>query len=258
MRRMKYVAFALALFLITSLQCFASGVSPIIEVTSSSGIDELQDYVNTVSNEVGGFSYISVSYTGVGNVAITLDNSSFKALSDDDRQRIMEVALTTISSSNNINGRDRTKLYNFFESQDETLATMIRNLSTDTRTDFITAYSWYKPFSGGLSTVLGIATLGLMLGLMSTIVIDIAYIHGGVFEVLLSGSKEGKPKLVSKEAYSASKIAEADDNKIAMGVYFKKKTITLFFVSLCILYLVGGRIFEVVAKLVNLFNGFIS
>lgn len=142
-------------------------------------------------------------------------------------------------------------------------------LMENTKPDFVTANRIYQPFSGIVGTVLGLGSILIMAFLGITMVMDIAYIGLPVFRMALDGEGTGegkKPKIISYEAVSAISTAEGSSGgaggsgssggKIAIGIYFKKRVIMLVVLGICLLYLVQGQIFVMVAWILDLLSGF--
>lgn len=195
-----------------------------------------------------------------GNNTVTLYISKYNKLDSLYKQDAMRVTLECINHSK-LARQPKLKLYNFVAEQDTAVSSMVRQLSDDVNADFATAYSWFKPFSGGVSTVLGFLCIVIfaMLGLM--IVIDLAYIVIPPFTAVLNGmvKENEKPKFVSDEAFKAIKEAEASNTyKSALSMYFRHKTVQFIVLGICLLYLIGGKIYSLIAWLIDLFIGLID
>ena len=72
-------------------------------------------------------------------------------------------------------------------------------------------------------------------------------------------------KVISAEAKSAIQTAEGggggggqngSSNKLAIGQYFKLRWKALLVLGICLLYLVGGHIWSLVAWVIDLVSGF--
>lgn len=142
---------------------------------------------------------------------------------------------------------------------------LIATLFSNAKPDFVTSMKIIQPFTGGFNTVLGVAVLLLSLGIIASTVLDLVYMGIAPVRMFMDGdtadgTSGGKSHTgwISHEAKAAIKIQDADDNgsKVAVAVYFKKRAITLFFLLLCILYLVQGAIFPLLGKALDLLAGF--
>lgn len=142
----------------------------------------------------------------------------------------------------------------------------------NTKPDFVTANEIYKPFSGIVSTILGlIAVIGMaLLGVI--IVADIFYIVIPPVRMLVAddvssgvqgGGGRKSSKLFSDDAMYAVKVAEESDDaggskKQALGIYLKRRIPMLILLGICLLYLVSGQIYVFVGWILDLVSGFLG
>lgn len=142
----------------------------------------------------------------------------------------------------------------------------------NTKPDFVTANEIYKPFSGIVSTILGlIAVVGMaLLGVI--IVADIFYIVIPPVRMLVAdevssgvqgGGGRKSSKLFSDDAMYAVKVAEESDDaggskKQALGIYLKRRIPMLILLGICLLYLVSGQIYVFVGWILDLVSGFLG
>lgn len=143
-------------------------------------------------------------------------------------------------------------------------AQLIAVLMQDTKPDFISAMKIYAPFQSPISTALGVFALLLFSGLTVSTLIDLFFIGIPPFNMFLMGDGKEKPGIVSSAAYNAY-LTEASGAgggqggktafKSAAGVYFKHRVVMLMLMFVCILYLVSGEIWNLLADLMSLFGG---
>ena len=247
--------------ILPSFRVNAGIINPVLELNSSAGLDELCTNVNSISQEVACFDFITQGTTTSGKTKITLDMITYSsdALTSSERQDIMETALTTINDSNSISGQSKTRLYNFIANQDTATASLVRQLSNDVNADFATAYSWFKPFTGTISTLLGISALVIFTALAFMIIVDLSYLTIPLVRYWLT-KDDGKARFVSNEAKIAIEEAEKDSSsgKTYLGVYLKRKSVQLAILSICLLYLVGGKIYVLIGYIIDSFQGFLG
>ena len=240
----------------------ADGVNPVLEVSSADGLTDLSTTVNTLSQDYGTFDFITIGTVASGNSTITLDMSSYNSdsITSEQRKNLMEAALKSVNDSDNISGQSKSRIYNFIASQDEATASLVRQLSNDVNSDFASAYSYFKPFTSTLSTFFGLFSIGLIIALTLMILIDISFLVIPVISSFLVHDDGKKPKIISNEAWIAFKESERDaaNPKDSMAIYLKRKSIQLVCISICILYLVSGKIYVLVGNLIDMFKGFIS
>lgn len=138
----------------------------------------------------------------------------------------------------------------------------------DTQPDYVSAGKIWQPFSGPVSTLIGVLAIAMMSLLGVTMALDIFYVCVPAFQMVLDGDTEagqqsstsqGLSKIVSKAARDAVKETQGGsgnaDTKSQIGTYFKKRWKELFVVGFCLLYLVQGQIWSLVSWLVNLVSG---
>lgn len=147
---------------------------------------------------------------------------------------------------------------------------LMNTILQNTKPDYATANRIYEPFSGVVGTALGLGAILIMAFLGVTMVLDLSYIGIPAFRLMLNGDGEngkGKPKVISYEAVSAVEAAEGgaggggqngSTNKVAVGLYFKKRVIMLVILGICLLYLIQGQIFTLVSWILDLVSGFLG
>lgn len=238
--------------------------NPLLELKSSRGIDDICTKVNRVSQERCSFNFMGKGSASNGNTTVVLNMKEYTGdlVSAEDRKEIISTALEAIKDSNNLAQYDKNRLYNFIESQDNATASLVRQLSTDVNANFASAYAWFKPASGPLSTFLGLLALALFIGLTTSIIIDLSYlIIPLVHWALTSASKEEKPKIVSNEAYLAVQEAEKNSNAnktTYLAIYIRKKAFQIVILAICILYLAGGKIYNLISWVIDAFQGLVA
>lgn len=130
-----------------------------------------------------------------------------------------------------------------------------------TKPDFVTANKIYKPFSGPVSTVLGVLAIVTMALLGLVMAADIMYIVIPPFRMVVGGA-EGKKKsmFISQAAINAVQAEESAQDgggtKQAVGIYFKNRVIALILVGIALFYLVQGEIYKFVGWILDLVAGF--
>lgn len=201
-----------------------------------------------------------VTYSFSSNVAnITINMTEYNKLGNKAKQDLMQVALDTIYNSN-VSKTNRNKIYNALCKQDEPTSALVRQLSEDVNADFAGAYKYFKPFSGPLGVVLGLLTLAIFVILGLTLVIDIAFITLPFVQSCLLNN-DGKAKFVSIEAVNAVKEQESKSGSEyvnPIGIYLKSKTKQYIAIFICILYLMSGKIFSLLARFMDYFSGILG
>ena len=190
-------------------------------------------------------------------VDIMIDTKTYSKLSSEDKQTVMKCALDCIKVSQ-VSKININKVYNFVSESDESTASLVRQLSDSVRADFAGAFAWFRPFGGVVGIILGFATLMIIAVLGVTIVIDLAYMVIPAVRLFLDGVKS-KKNWVSDEAKFAVKESEKEVEFVSpLKIYFKLKTKSFFLLGICLLYLVSGQIYNLIAKLIDLVSGFLE
>ena len=203
----------------------------------------------------------SAGGTASGKMVYTLkfDSATYQKLDTKDKTVLMDILLTNLDEDSNVSAINRTKIYNFIAGNDEATAGLVRQLSTDMKSDYASAYMWIKPFSGPIGMFMGIIVVIIFATLSLSIVIDIGYITIPFFQVILHESNgQDKPKLVSVEAVAAIKSSESttgDNYKSPTSYYFGYKSKQFVTLAICILYLTSGKIYSVISYIMNLVSG---
>lgn len=148
---------------------------------------------------------------------------------------------------------------------------LMNSILQNTKPDYATANRIYEPFSGIVGTCLALGAILIMAFLGITMVLDLSYIGIPAFRMMVGGDdkggKDGKPKFISWEAVSAVTQAEGGNggsgqdgssNKVAVGIYFKKRVIMLIVLGVCLLYLISGQIYTLVSWILDLVSGFLG
>ena len=275
----KIKSYFVALFIMTLGVVFISlplviygSVNPTITITSLPNDNAERGYLQKLVSDVAtnleedtGFTdefMIDCSPSSTsGNFVIEVNLQFYKDLGQSAKQDVMNSVLNTISDSN-VSRINRVKIYNFVSDLDESTSNMVRQLDTDVRADFGTAYAyWFKPFSGVLGTFLGILCLAIFVFLGVGVAIDLAYITFPAVQYFFSEENKKRYKFVSFEARKSIEYSESSSSneyKSPTSFYFKVKSKQFIYISICVLYLASGKIYVLIANLMDAFKGIIS
>ena len=163
---------------------------------------------------------------------------------------------------------DRQAIYN--EIKDgcgEANAAMVAALFSDTKADMFSALNIFSPFNGVIGTILGIGVYIIIILIVASTAMDIAYINFPIARNFMygkdkggeGGGKSSKPWGVTSDAWSVVNECEAGGDKgykNANVAYFKRRALTYIVVSILILYLLSGQIAGLIAWLMQLVSGF--
>ena len=145
---------------------------------------------------------------------------------------------------------------------------LLTEILKNTKPDYVRANAIYQPFSGIVGTILGLFAI-LTLALLGIVMVsDLAFITLPPYRGLMGGvegnrDEKGVAKfLVSTEAVSAVQDSEQNSDggsyTYAIGIYLRRRIISLIFLGIALLYLVQGQIYALVGFIMDLVQGFLG
>lgn len=226
------------------------------EATASAYVDDpgAVAVFSQVANSSNEYIKAKVLSVDEGKRVIYFNNNVYRGLYVNQRKDFLQHALTQIKQSN-LKPKSKNKLYNFLSLQDGDASKILRNLEKDLTADIANGREVYLPFSGTVTTILGLIALGVFLGVGISMVIDISYLTLPMVQKSIDERPDGKlPKLVSSQAYFAVREREANEGSNYMLSYLKKRSIAVALVMISLGYLSSGLIFEAVGFVVQVFS----
>lgn len=212
-----------------------------------------------------------------------LNTAAFDKLNSDGKRKFLEDFFSSANAcvyysdanksgnANAVSDETVTDVYNNLQSVDGMGTLLMASLLQNTKPNFVAANNIYAPFSGVIGTILGFLSIIIMALLGVTMALDILYITIPAFQLIIGDAKSGQgqqggaaklgAKIVSTEAVKAVEVSQAGQNgeyKSAIGTYFGYRWKSLVLLGICLLYLVSGQIYTLVAKLIDLLSGFLG
>lgn len=227
-----------------------------VEATASAYIDDpgAVAVFSQVANSSNEYIKAKVLSVDVGKRVIYFDNNVYRGLYVNQRKDFLQHALTQIKQSN-LKPKSKNKLYNFLSLQDGDASKILRNLEKDLTADIANGREVYLPFSGTVTTILGLIALGVFIGVGISMVIDISYLTLPMVQKSIDERPDGKlPKLVSSQAYFVARERETNEKGNYLFSYLKKRSIAVALVMISLGYLSSGLIFEAVGYVVQVFS----
>lgn len=205
-------------------------------------------------------SYQSTGYVVEGNFELLTSSAKREFLGD-----LMNVAESARQANSDITNDTLTTWNQCLQTCKGVDAQLIAVLMRNTKPDFISAMKVYAPFQSPVSTVLGVVTIVMLSLLTLSTLLDMFYIGVPLFNTAISGDSKEKPGVISPAAYHAY-LEEVNASggsgsngktsfKSAVGIYFKRRSVILILMFVCLLYLVSGQIWDLVADAMTLFGG---
>ena len=257
----------------------ASSMSKLLSADISGYSTNFKDY--SIKSLGGSISYKSktkggelnkgtVFVGGKNGSTFTFDGSVFEDIDDSSLQQdlircfakeMAKKAKYTFTDS------DRQAIYNEIKDGCGTAnAAMVAALFSDTKADMFSALNIFAPFNGLIGTVLGIGVYIIIILVVASTAMDIAYINFPIARNFMYGKddkggegKSQKPWGVTADAWSVVNECETGGDKgykNANIAYFKRRALTYIVVSILILYLLSGQIAGLIAWLMQLVSGF--
>lgn len=180
---------------------------------------------------------------------------NYSKLDSDVKKDFMEKALIATTKTS-LNAKTKNKIYNFIASQDTPISSAMKYLQSDANADFLEAKKWIDPFTGVIGTFLGVLCVAIFLFTGLSVVFDLCYIAlPGIQAILEGGDENRKPFGVSKEAFHSLRDAEKDGvYRSVVAIYLKRRVGLLILISVCVGYLISGKIYDVVAFFIDAFS----
>lgn len=237
----------------------------------------------TYKQQGGGFFTWKELFSGDSSPsANAFDNNKIGSLKASAKQKFVENVITIANymASDTAHGNDAgqsvtadtvnvllEKIQNECGMGSEVLAAVLNN----TQPDYTSASRIWEPFSGPVSTAIGLLAIAMMSLLGLSMALDIAYVVIPAFQLFLDGGDggsqggqggaKGLSKLISKAARdSVNENAQSNggsggDSKSQVGTYMSKRWKELVMIGFCLLYLVQGQIWGLISWLINLVSG---
>ena len=273
----------------TSAEVLATWVSSGNGVTNDAGTVKSADskYSNKTYKVDGGgtlkYSQMFLDSSAGDETLCYLNKAAFDKLNSDGKRKFLEDYFSSANAcvyfsdsqksgnANAVSDETVTDVYNNLQSVDGMGTLLMASLLQNTKPNFVAANNIYEPFSGVVGTILGFLSIIIMALLGVTMALDILYITIPAFQLIIGDAKSGQgqqngaakigAKIVSTEAIKAVEVSQAGQNgeyKSAIGTYFGYRWKSLVLLGICLLYLVSGQIYTLVAKIIDLLSGFLG
>lgn len=273
----------------TSAEVLATWVSSGNGVTNDDGEVKSADskYSNKTYKVDGGgtlkYSQMFLDSSSGDETLCYLNKAAFDKLNSDGKRKFLEDYFSSANAcvyfsdskksanANAVSDETVTDVYNNLQSVDGMGTLLMASLLQNTKPNFVAANNIYAPFSGVVGTILGFLSIIIMALLGVTMALDILYITIPAFQLIIGDAKSGQgqqngaakigAKIVSTEAIKAVEVSQAGQNgeyKSAIGTYFGYRWKSLVLLGICLLYLVSGQIYTLVAKIIDLLSGFLG
>lgn len=241
---------------VVNISVFAAGDAVDVDssITIEKNLAEVANICSQANSSVNLKNNTILSYNA-GKGLLKFSNKKYSTLDIDEKNTFMQTALSATSKTG-LNAKTKNKVYNFIAGQDTAVSNAMKYLQDNANADFLEAKKWFDPFSGFISTILGVLCVAIFLISGMSVLVDVFYLVLPGFQALLDKNDEGKrPIGVSREAYSALKDAEADNEyRNVLTIYLKRRIGLLLVMGLCLGYLISGKIYDFIAFIIDAFS----
>jgi hypothetical protein len=218
-------------------------------------------YIVKNSSELGLICSVGNTQAGVevlvydgSDGTLSFSSKNYSTLTVLEKREFMEVTLLSVNSSG-LSPQAKNKTYNFIEEKDSTASAGVKYLKSDAGVDFATAAYLLRPFSGFVGIVLGVMSVFIFIMLGVVMASDLAYMVLPSVRIIGDRSDGERPRWVSREAFHAVKEAEGSTTyKGVLGMYLKLKIPLILGMSVCMTYLISGKVFDIIGFLVDAFG----
>lgn len=235
-----------------------TSINPLVQLRTGDNL--AMSVINQIDSKVKqdlGVDYNLLTYKS-GNGVVEFDSQSYNQMELSDRRHAMQVALNSVQNSKMLT-QNRIKLYNFIAEQDTAVSQAITMLSSDASADVASANSWLTPIYPYVSTGLGLILILIMVFLMVSMVIDLAFMVLPPLRMMMTSTTNGKnrPVFVSVEAWNAVRESENSSGngtwKHYLTIYLKTRFVGLIIIGMIVGLLVTGHIWDILLFLGNAF-----
>lgn len=193
---------------------------------------------------------------------IYVNTSAFKNAKQSDVSLAMEKFTQGISECNGNPDTVQQIMKDIQDTDSSVSSIMLPLIFNSTKGDMYAAYKIANPFLEVLSVVLGVGAVALILFLLFSTVMDLAYIGLPVWREAQANKEGGSGKNpfgVSYEAMTTVKEVEKGlgdgGYKNAYLLYFKRRALTYIILAICIMYLICGGLSGIIGFILSLVSG---
>lgn len=251
-REMALVISLLLLFLIWTgrgTTVFAEGVN-----TPDAIIYVNDPNVITFVEDVNHSTKVTILTYDVDNSMLRFSNSRYSSLNGADKKKWMEYSLNFIRQSS-IGESNKIKVYNFIADQDSAISGVIRQLSGNVSADFLSGWAFIRPFTGPINFALGVFVWLVLISFTTRMMTDLLFMaEVPIFDWMVLKAQK-KPWMISQTAWNVHKQLPDESTSVRMLSYIKKSIWSMFIIGFMLMYLITGRVFELVLTIVEMLSG---
>lgn len=190
---------------------------------------------------------------------IDINPVSFRSAKNSDVNKAMRKFTDAMASLSDSSDAVQQIMADIQDTDPSVSSIMLPLIFESTRGDMFAAYKIMNPFLEVLSIALGVGAVLLILLVLFSTVMDLAYIGLPVWREAQAG-KDGKkqPFGVSYEALTTVNEIEkgmGEQYRNAYLLYFRRRALTYIILSICIVYLICGGLSGIIGFVLSLVGG---
>lgn len=190
-------------------------------------------------------------------------SSDINDISVSERQEVLDAFVYALNEDSlKISVREKQAMYNAVRNGISDITSLVvPEVLESVKPDLWGASAALYPFTGVVSTILGVITIVIILLLVLSTFCDLAYLSSsGTIESLSADAFDSEhPPFVSREALNTAK--DYYEGKLSQNIYllyFKKRWVTYIILAVAILYLISGQISSLIGWVLGLASGMTS
>lgn len=262
---------------------------PVCSITNSSDVRQVRNYYKSHTTDAKGnaiavndaskpeifnnsakpildksFGVYQLATASGNKLEIKYDMTAFADLSDKEQSKATSEMLQTVAAWQ-LDSKSVTKIAEELEKSSNIVFTKADAVAIlfNNGADIMSALTWFMPFQGGFSTVLGVGVIIVICLLLLSTVLDLVYIGLPTARMAMNANAESKDKEVpfgiSTDALrivqQQTQTGDGKNQGSPYLQYFKKRFLTYIILAVCILYLLSGQIGGLISGLLNLASG---
>ena len=221
---------------------------------------------DTVTNN----HYIYCKYNGSDLVVASFDASedtftfynSIEKLSGADRSKIVNIFIQSLSKSEADENLVQSFLGVLSDGDNALSADLLSATFAYVQGDMFYAFKFMEPFLEVMNKILGVAAVLLILILLASTCLDLAYIGLPIFRENVESKSDGKGSSyhipISHEARTSVQMTEQATDGVYKNtylIYFRRRALSYILLAICIMYLITGGLGNIIGFVLNLVSG---
>lgn len=196
---------------------------------------------------------------------MVIDMETWKAAKSDNITKTMKTFVDCLDATAASDDAVKEFMQTFEDTDRSVSSVMLPMVFRETKANIYEAYKIVEPFLDVLNIVLGVGCVALILLLLFSTVMDLAYIGLPVWREAQE-AKNGAKKHPFGVSYEALRTVEETEKNLGGGdgeyknaylLYFKRRALTYIILAICIMYLICGGLSGIISFVLSLTGGIV-